>query len=239
MKEKANNLEAIISAEEEKERRRLSIVAGHLQAGVIFVDWKAAYIDEGVTIGKGTVIEPGVTIKGKSKVGEDCQIGSGSTIIDSEIGNNVKVLNSRIVENRIGEGSSVGPYANLRPGNDIGRNVRIGDFVEIKNSIIGEGSKISHLTYVGDGDVGERVNLGCGVVFVNYDGLAKHRTTVKDDAFIGCNVNLIAPVTVEKEAYVAAGTTLTKDLPEGALGVGRARAEIIHGWVKRRKGLKK
>lgn len=239
MKEITTNLEAIISAEEDKERRRLSIVAGHIEAGVIFIDWKAAYIDEGVTIGKGSLIEPGVIIQGATSIGKDCLIGSGSKIIDSEIADNVQIKSSQIVESHIGEGSTVGPFANLRPGTKTGRNVRIGDFVEIKNSIIGDGAKVSHLTYVGDGDVGARVNLGCGVVFVNYDGFEKHRTVVKEDAFIGCNVNLIAPVTVEKGAYVAAGTTLTRDVPEGALGVGRARAEIISGWVQKRKGRKK
>lgn len=239
MKETSNNLEAIISAEEEKERRRLSIVAGHIEAGVIFVDWKAAYIDPDVVIGKGTIIEPGVLIQGKSIIGQDCLIGSGSKIIDSQIDDQVKILSSQIVESQLGQGTTVGPFANLRPKSNVGQNVRIGDFVEIKNSNIGDGAKISHLTYVGDGDVGERVNLGCGVVFVNYDGFEKNRTVVKEDAFIGCNVNLVAPVTVEKEGYVAAGTTVTKDVPEGALSVGRAKTEIIPGWVKRRKGRKK
>lgn len=239
MKETSNNLEAIISAEEEKERRRFSIVAGHIDAGVIFVDWKAAYIDEDVVIGKGTIIEPGVIIQGKSTIGKACLIGSNTKIIDSHLADSVKILSSQVVESRIGEGSTIGPFANLRPNSQIGRNCRVGDFVEIKNSTIGDGAKVSHLTYVGDGDVGERANLGCGVVFVNYNGFEKNRTVVKEDAFIGCNVNLIAPVTVEKEGYVAAGTTLTKDVPEGALSVGRVKAEIIPDWVKRRKGRKK
>ena len=145
---------------------------------------------------------------------------------------------STLTDSSVGDYTNVGPYAYVRPGSRIGSHVKIGDFVEVKNAVIGNDTKISHLTYVGDAEVGERVNLGCGVVFVNYDGKNKFKTVVEDDCFVGCNVNLISPVRVEKGAYVAAGSTITKDVPAGALGVARERQTNIEGWVER-KGRKK
>ena len=135
----------------------------------------------------------------------------------------------------VGAGTTVGPNAYLRPGTRVGAHCRIGDFVEIKNSTIGDGTKVSHLTYVGDADLGEGINLGCGVVFSNYDGKSKYRCTVGDRAFIGCNVNLVAPVTVGEDAYVAAGSTVTKDVPAGALAIARSRQANLAGWVAARK----
>jgi bifunctional UDP-N-acetylglucosamine pyrophosphorylase/glucosamine-1-phosphate N-acetyltransferase len=143
---------------------------------------------------------------------------------------------SVLTECAVGEGSTVGPFAYLRPDADVGKNVKIGDFVEIKNSRIGDGTKVSHLTYVGDSDLGENINLGCGVVFVNYDGREKHRSVVGEGAFIGCNVNIVSPVNVGENAYIAAGTTVTTDVPAGSLSVGRARTKHIPGWVERRMG---
>ena len=144
-----------------------------------------------------------------------------------------------ILESRVGSDTTVGPFAYLRPNSNVGSGCKVGDFVEIKNSTLGDGAKASHLTYIGDSDVGERVNLGCGVVFVNYDGSRKYRSVVEDGAFIGCNSNLVSPVHIGKNAYVAAGSTITKDVPEGALYVARARGKSLEGWVEKRGILKK
>jgi len=232
------NLDSIVAQEEIKEKQRLSVVVKHIQAGVIFIDWKTAYIDEDVIIGSGTTVEPGVMIKGKTMIGRDCFIGYNSKIVNSIISDNVDIQCSVIVESQIGKGTKIGPFAYLRPNCKIGENVKIGDFVEVKNSTVNDGAKASHLTYIGDADVGPGVNLGCGVVFVNYNGFEKNRSIIEEDAFIGCNTNLIAPVTVGKGAYVAAGTTVTKDVPPGSLSVGRVKEKIIPGWVEKRKGLK-
>ena len=207
--------------------------------GAIIIDPENTYIDSEVKIGRDTVIKPGVTIEGNTTIGEDCEIGVNTRIVNSKIGDNVEILSSNIVDSIIGEDSKVGPFANLRPNSELGKNVKIGDFVEIKNSRIGNNSKASHLTYIGDGDVGEDVNIGCGVVFVNYDGVNKNKTIIEDKAFIGCNVNLIAPVKVEENAYVAAGSTITKDVETGDLGIARSRQTNIEGWVEKKGFLKK
>ena len=232
-------IERIVKEAEKKEATRLAINLKHMHAGVFFVDWKAAYIDQEVVIGKGSFIEPGVMLLGKTVIGENCVIGHNSKIKDSTIEDGADIQSSEIIESRVGRRSKIGPFAYLRPGSDIGEDAKIGDFVEVKNSTVGNGSKASHLTYIGDADVGEGVNLGCGVVFVNYDGTNKYRSTVGDGAFIGCNTNLISPVTVGKAAYVAAGTTITKDVPEGSLCIGRVRDTCIEGWVERSGLLKK
>lgn len=217
---------------------RENILKEHMLKGVTIIDPKNTYIDCNVKIEEDVTILPGCIIKGNTYIEEDAQIGPYSKILDSHIGKGVFVQNSVVLESNIGENTKIGPFAYLRPGNVIGKNAKIGDFVEIKNSNFGDNSKASHLTYIGDGDVGRNVNLGCGVVFVNYDGKEKHRTTVEDDSFVGCNVNLVAPVKVGKNSYVAAGTTVTDDVPEANLAVGRARQENKEGWVKR-KGLLK
>ena len=239
MKEKQPNTEQLLKAAEEKETARLAVILKHLQVGVFFVDIRAAYIDPEVVIGGGTLIEPGVMLQGKTVIGTNCVIGHNTKIIDSVVENDVDIQSSEIRESRIGSRSKIGPFAYLRPGSSIGEDAKIGDFVEVKNSSVGNGSKVSHLTYIGDSDVGSGVNLGCGVVFVNYDGTNKYRSVVKDGAFIGCNTNLIAPVTVGKSAYVAAGTTITKDVPDGSLCIGRAKDTCIEGWVEKRGLLKK
>lgn len=219
---------------EEQEKRRLSINLEHAENGVRFIDIRQAYIDEGVKIGKGTVIYPCAVIEGKTEIGEDCVIGQNSHIVDSVIGSGTDVQSSVILESRVGENTKVGPFAYMRPNSNVGSGCKVGDFVEIKNSNFGDGSKASHLTYIGDADVGKNVNLGCGVVFVNYDGSKKYRSTVGDDSFIGCNCNLVAPVNVGDKAYVAAGTTITCDVPDGALHIGRARDKSIEGWVEKK-----
>ena len=221
------------------EKKRIERNLAYMEAGVNFIDIRAAYIDEGVSIGAGTTIYPCVVIEGDVTIGENCTIGQNTRIKDSVIGDGTSVQSSVILESRVGNETSIGPFAYLRPGSDVGSGCKVGDFVEIKNSKLGDGAKDAHLTYVGDSDVGERVNLGCGVVFVNYDGSSKYRSVVEDGAFIGCNVNLVSPVHVGREAYVAAGSTITKDVPDGALYVARAEGRSIEGWVEKKGILKK
>ena len=224
---------------EKLERQRISRNLDYLEAGVRFIDIRTAYIDEGVTIGAGTVIYPCVVIEGDVTIGENCTIGQNSRIKDSVIGDDTSIQSSVVLESKIGSGTSVGPFAYLRPNSEVGDGCKVGDFVEIKNSKLGDGAKAAHLTYVGDSDVGERVNLGCGVVFVNYDGSRKYRSVVEDGAFIGCNVNLVSPVHVGKDAYIAAGSTITADVPDGALYVARAKGRTLEGWVEKKGILKK
>ena len=187
-------------------------------SGVTLIDPATTYIGTEVEIGQDTVIYPNTIIKGNTKIGSGCEIIS-SVITDSIIGDNVHI----------------GPFAFIRPGCSVGSNVKVGDFVELKNSQIGSGTKISHLTYVGDSDVGENVNFGCGTVTVNYDSKNKHRTTIGDNAFIGCNSNLVAPVTIGSGAYTAAGSTVTDDVPDDSLAIARARQVNKNGWVKKKK----
>lgn len=216
------------------EEDRLAVNIKHLENGVEFVDICAAYIDPEVEIGKGTKIYPCVVIEGKTVIGENCVIGQNSRIKDSVIGNGTDVQSSVILESTVGEETHVGPFAYMRPGSKVGSKCKVGDFVEVKNSSMGDGSKASHLTYIGDSDIGAGVNLGCGVVFVNYDGSSKYRSTVEDGAFIGCNSNLVSPVNIGEKAYIAAGSTVTKDVPSGALCIAREKQTIIEGWVERR-----
>ncbi len=190
----------------------------HMLSGVTLIDPANTYIGADVEIGRDTIISPNTIIKGKTKIGSGCEIVS-SVIVDSTIGDNVHI----------------GPFAYIRPGCSVASNVKVGDFVELKNSSIGNSTKISHLTYVGDSDVGENVNFGCGTVTVNYDSKHKHRTTIGDNAFIGCNTNLVAPVKIGSGAYTAAGSTVTDDVPEDCLAIARARQVNKDGWVKKKK----
>ena len=205
----------------------------HMRNGVTFIDSDTTYIDEGVVIGSDTVIEAGVTIKGKTVIGEDCLIGAHSEIVDSHIGNQVVVKQSVIEESVVREGADVGPYAHLRPKADVGANVHIGNFVEVKNATIDEGTKVGHLTYVGDATLGKDINVGCGVVFVNYDGKNKHQTIVGDHAFIGSATNIVAPVTIGDHAVTAAGSTITEDVPSEDLAIARARQVNKEGYAKK------
>ncbi|MHB1392845.1 MAG: bifunctional UDP-N-acetylglucosamine diphosphorylase/glucosamine-1-phosphate N-acetyltransferase GlmU [Clostridia bacterium] len=202
--------------------------------GVTIIDPKSTYIETSVRIERDVTIYPGCILEGDTLIQEDSVIGPNTRIKDGKLGRGVSVQNSIVLESSIGEGTSVGPFAYIRPGNKIGKYARIGDFVEMKNSNFGDHSKASHLTYVGDGDVGSNVNLGCGVVFVNYDGKNKNRTYVGDNSFIGCNANLIAPVRINTNSYIAAGTTVTKEVPQDSLAIGRARQENKEGWVVKR-----
>lgn len=216
------------------EKERLEINKKHLENGVKFIDIKTAYIGSEVKIGAGTVIYPCVTMEGRVIIGTDCVIGQNTRIEDSTIGDRTNIQSSVITESSVGSDTKIGPFAYLRPNSTIGSHCKVGDFVEVKNSSMGDGAKASHLTYIGDSDVGRDVNLGCGVVFVNYDGKNKHRSVIGDGAFIGCNTNIISPVTVEEGSYVAAGSTVTKNVPKGSLYVARAKDKIIEGWVERR-----
>ena len=212
-------------------KRRFEINQKHLDNGVIFMDPETAFIDEEVVIGKGTVIHPNVVIQGETIIGDYCVIGMTSRIVNSKIGAGVDVQSSVIIDSEVGDASNVGPFAYLRPDSKVGANCKVGDFVEVKNSTLGNGTKASHLTYIGDSDVGNGVNLGCGVVFVNYDGTNKYRSKVEDGAFIGCNTNLVSPVNIGEGAYIAAGSTVTKDIPKGALVIAREKETIKEGWA--------
>lgn len=204
--------------------------------GVTLIDDRQIYIEKSVTIGRDTVIYPGAILMGNTTIGEDCIIYGNTRIIDSTIGNGVEIDNCLIENSSVGDNSKLGPYSHLRPNSNIGKNTKIGNFVEVKNSNFGDGSKAGHLAYIGDGDVGENVNIGCGVIFANYDGKNKHRSIVGDNSFIGSNSNLVAPVEIEKNAYVAAGSTITKTVLEGELSVERAKQVNIKGWLEK-KGL--
>lgn len=210
------------------------IAEKHIEAGVDIFDIDNVYIDEDVRIGEGTVIGPCVRLEGSTVIGKNCKIEQNSRIANTTIGDDVSIDNSVILDSSVGSNTSVGPFAYIRPGSTIGEACKVGDFVEVKNASMGNGSKSAHLTYIGDADIGENVNLGCGVVFVNYDGKNKHRSTVGDGCFIGCNVNLVSPVDVGDGAYIAAGSTVTKDIPKDALSVGRARQKNIENWATQR-----
>ena len=224
---------ALLAAYEEEKKERLARNLELAAEGVVFQDIEQAYIGASVKVGAGTCIGACVTLEGETVVGNDCFIGQNSRLKDAELSDGVHVESSVILESSVGEGTKVGPFAYIRPGSKIGKNCKVGDFVEIKNSTFGDGSKAAHLTYVGDSTVGKRVNLGCGVVFVNYDGKNKAGSVIGDDAFIGCNVNLVAPVNVGEKAYIGAATTVTKDVEDGVLLVGRPQNKTIPGWVER------
>lgn len=203
----------------------------HLLNGVTIIDPANTYIEASVQIGPDTVIYPGTVLRGATVIGEDCVIGPAAEVVDTVIQNGACIKYSTAAESVIGEESSVGPYANLRPGSKLGRGCKVGDFVELKNASLDDGSKVSHLSYVGDAVVGKDVNIGCGAITVNYDGFNKAVTEIGDGAFIGSNVNLIAPVKVGNGAYVVAGTTITHDVPEGDLAIARERQVNKPGYA--------
>ena len=206
----------------------------HLENGVQFRLRDGVIIGPDVVIEAGAVILPGCTLTGKTVIRSGAVIGPNSMVTDSEIGENTHFESSKATEAKVGRDAKIGPYVQLRPNSVIGNKVKIGDFVEIKNSNIGEGTSVAHLTYIGDADVGRHCNFGCGVVFVNYDGEVKNRTTVGNFCFVGCNTNLIAPVTLGDGAYTAAGATVTKDVPAGALAISREALVIKDGWAARK-----
>jgi bifunctional UDP-N-acetylglucosamine pyrophosphorylase/glucosamine-1-phosphate N-acetyltransferase len=202
----------------------------HLSVGVDIPFSDGVIIEPGVEIGMDTVIMPNTMLKGNTKIGRGCVIGPNTIIENSTIGDNAKLNNVQCYQSKVLDSADIGPFVHIRPNSVVGEKVHLGNFVEVKNSNIDTGTKVSHLTYVGDSDVGKRVNFGCGTVTVNYTGKAKFRTTIGDDAFIGCNTNLVAPVKVGDGAYTAAGSTITEDIPEDSLGIARARQVNKIGW---------
>jgi bifunctional UDP-N-acetylglucosamine pyrophosphorylase / glucosamine-1-phosphate N-acetyltransferase len=207
-----------------------------MAAGVTLVDPATTYIDPRAEIGGDTVIHPGVVIEGPTRIGLACEIQAHVRIADAQIGDHVNVNSfCVIVESTIASGASVGPFAHLRPGTAVGEGAKVGNFVELKKTSLGAGSKVSHLSYLGDATVGDRVNVGAGTITCNYDGEKKHQTIIEDGAFIGSDSQLVAPVKVGKGAYVAAGSSITLDVPAGALGIARARQNNVEGWAERKK----
>lgn len=210
----------------------------HMENGVTIISPDNTYIGDEVQIGQDTIVYPGNVLEGKTIIGRGCILYPNSRINNSVIEDNVTVQSSVILDSKIGENTTVGPFAYIRPESTIGKSARIGDFVEIKKSTIGDGTKVSHLTYIGDAEVGSGCNFGCGTVVVNYDGKKKYKTIIGNNAFIGCNTNLVSPVEVEDNTYIAAGSTITEKVPEGSLAIGRAKQVNKEGWVDK-KGLRK
>ena len=211
----------------------------HMREGVTIIDPDHTYIASDVTIGTDTVIWPGSKITGNTVIGQECEIGPNSEIKGCKIGHNTTVKFSVIHDSEIGDTVQIGPFAHIRPQSKIGNEVKVGNFVEIKKSSLGNGTKASHLSYVGDAEVGNHVNLGCGSITVNYDGTNKYLTKIEDGAFIGCNVNLVAPVTVGKEAFVAAGSTITDTVESQALAIARSRQTNKANYAKKLRSKKK
>lgn len=216
-----------------EEIMRARINERHMRNGVTIINPATTHISADAVIGSDTVLLPGVIIEGKSIIGEDCTIGPNSHIVNSRIGNGTTVHSSVVNNSTVGNETAVGPFAHLRPESSLGNHVKIGNFVEVKKSALGDNSKVSHLSYIGDAEVGSNVNVGCGSITVNYDGKNKHKTVIEDNVFVGCNTNLVAPVTVRKGAFIAAGSTITKEVPEEALAIARAKQENKPGYAKK------
>ena len=230
------NSRAQLAEAEEILRNRINRI--HLDNGVTLIDPRSTYIGADVVIGKDTILYPNTILEGNTKIGQRCTILQNTRIKDSIIENGATIESSVILESKVGENTNVGPFAYIRPESSIGNNVKIGDFVEIKKANIGNETKVAHLTYIGDAEVGSGCNFGCGTVVVNYDGKKKHKTIIGDNSFIGCNTNLVSPVKVGDNTYIAAGSTITNEVSEGDLAIARAKQRNIKGWVEK-KGLKK
>ncbi len=216
---------------------RKRVIEDLLNSGVTIIDPDTTYIHSTVKVGRDTVIHPMTFIEGYTTIGEDCEIGPMTRIVDSEIGNGSRVIRSEVYMAFIGEGVSVGPYSRLREGSVLREGVRIGNFVEVKKSTLGKKVAAQHLTYIGDAHIGERTNIGAGTITCNYDGFKKSPTFIGSDVFIGSDTELVAPVRVEDDALIGAGSVITRDVPKGSLALGRARQVVKEGWVyeKRRK----
>ena len=212
-------------------RRRINEY--HMRQGVTMIDPASTYIEADVVIGPDTILEANVSLKGQTRIGAQCQIGANTEIHDSQLADGVSVTQSVIESSTVATGATVGPFAHLRPNSHLGQDVHIGNFVEVKNSTLGAGVKSGHLTYIGDADLGRDINIGCGTIFVNYDGKKKHRSTVGDQAFIGCNANIVSPVKIGAQTFIAAGTTVTHDVPDQALAISRVKQDNIPNyWQK-------
>lgn len=225
-----NDRVALATAEKLLKRR---INHAHMRNGVTIVDPDHTYIAPTVTLASDVVIEPGCIIKGDTEIGSNTIIGPHTEIHSCRIGENTTIKQSVAHDSMIGSNVLIGPYAHIRPDSDIGNQVKVGNFVEVKKSKIEEESKVSHLSYIGDAEIGKNVNVGCGTITVNYDGKNKFLTKIEDEVFIGCNTNLIAPLTVGKGALIAAGSTITKDVPEEALSIARAKQENKAFYAKK------
>jgi len=207
-----------------------------MAAGVTIEDPATTYVDRSVTIAADTILRPGVSLEGRTTIGAGCEIHSGARIVDSRIGDRVTILNHCVITGAtIGNDVSIGPFAHLRPEADVRDRARVGNFVELKRTVIGSGSKAMHLSYLGDATIGEKVNVGAGTITCNYDGMTKNQTVIEDGAFIGSDTQLIAPVTVKQGAYVGSGTTVREDVPAGALAVSAGKQRNIENWVADRK----
>ena len=228
-----NSRADLASVEGEIQRR---VIAKLMKDGVTFRNPATVVIDSMVSIGNDTVVYPFVTIEGKTTIGSRCVIEPGVHLINVSVGDDVHLKTGTVAEDAvIDDEAAVGPYAHLRPGSKLGRHVKIGNFVETKKATFGEGAKASHLSYIGDAEVGADVNIGAGTITCNYDGVNKHKTIIEDGAFIGSDTQLVAPVRIGKGAYVGAGSTITSDVPPGSLALSRTRQRVIENWVARKK----
>lgn len=217
---------------------RLDNLCRWMSLGVQALDMDTVYIDVDVDIGPGTLLLPNTILRGRTVIGSNCEIGPSTMIRDCVLGDNCIANASQLNESRFGDGVNIGPFAYVRPGSSVGDGCKVGDFVELKNSTLGQGTKLPHLIYVGDSDVGAHCNFGCGSITCNYDGNFKYRTTVGDNAFIGCNTNLVSPCQVGDGAYTAAGTTITSQVPPDALAIGRTEPAVKEGWASRHRAKK-
>ena len=211
----------------------MDVITALMQNGVIFLSLDGVLISPFAKIGRGTVIHPGTQIREGVTVGENCVLGPNTVIENSTIGNGCTVNATQVYQSVLDDNVKIGPFCHVRPNSHLCSGVKVGDFVEIKNSTIGKDTHASHLTYIGDSDVGERVNFGCGTVTCNYDGYNKNRCVIGNDAFIGCNTNLIAPVTIGDGAYTAAGSTITDSVPDNSLGIARAKQTNKDEWASK------
>jgi bifunctional UDP-N-acetylglucosamine pyrophosphorylase/glucosamine-1-phosphate N-acetyltransferase len=221
-------------------RMRLAKCRALLEEGVSIFYPHTCVIDSDVEVGADTVIEPFVQLLGKTRIGADCRIRSYSVIKNSVIADRVTVRPGTIMEDsRVGAGAILGPYSHLRPGSDVGEGAHVGNFVETKKIKLGKGSKANHLTYLGDAEIGENVNIGAGTITCNYDGVTKHKTVIEDGAFIGSDSTLVAPVKIGRGSYVAAASCITEDVPADALALGRARQSVKEGWARAKRDAQK
>ena len=217
------------------EQSKLDLMRKKLaEEGVRMMDPSAVWVEETVKVGKGTLLLPGTILRGNTVVGENCEIGPNTMLVDCAVGDGSTVNSAQCSESEIGKGCEIGPYTHLRPHSVVGDNSKIGAFVQLKNCNLGKGTKMAHLTYVGDADVGDNCNFGCGTVTCNYDGKKKFRTTIGSNVFIGCQTKFIPPVSVGDGAYIAAGTTITDEVPEGSFVIGRSRQVVKENWKDKR-----